>query len=234
MVAHENLRKGRGEGHRCQMLMSPTGSGKTYLGMRAISEALKKGRRAMFVCDRRTLINQASETADRYGLDYHSVFMANHWRKNAAPFVIASAQTLARRNWPEVDLIVVDEAHTQMKVWTDYIQTTKASVIGLSATPFSPGLGKLFTNIVNAATMSQLVAEGILTPLRVLSCTPTDMKGAATAGGEWTDKAVEERGAKIVGDVVSEWMKYGENRKTIVFGATIAHCEELCRSFREA
>ena len=233
-TAHEKLREGRASGNRCQMLMAPTGAGKTYLGLRAISEALKKARRAMFVCDRRTLIGQTSETADRYGLDYHSVFMADHWRKNSAPFIIASAQTLARRNWPEVDVIIVDEAHTQLSTWVNHIQQTQASVIGLSATPFSRGLGKLFSNIVNAATMSQLVEEGILTPLRVMSCTPTNMKGAATVGGEWTDEAASERGLQIVGDVVSEWIKYADNRKTIVFGSTIKHCDELCRQFREA
>ena len=36
------------------------------------------------------------------------------------------------------------------------------------------------------------------------------------------------------GDVVAEWRKFAENRKTIVFGATIAHCEEMARSFNDA
>jgi DNA repair protein RadD len=233
-LAHDKLRAGRAAGHRCQMLMAPTGAGKTYLGLRVISEALKKARRGIFVCDRTTLILQTSETADRYGLDYHNIIQADHWRRNAAPFSIASAQTLARRNWPDADVIVIDEAHTQLKTWVDHIQKTEATVIGLSATPFSSGLGKLFTNIVNAATMAELVEQGILTPLRVLSCTPTDMKGAATKGGEWTEDAAGERGMKIVGDVVAEWIKYADNRKTIVFGSNIKHCEELCRSFREA
>jgi superfamily II DNA or RNA helicase len=60
------------------------------------------------------------------------------------------------------------------------------------------------------------------------------MHGAATAGGEWTDKAAEERGMEISGDVVTEWVKRASTRKTIVFGATIAHCEEICRQFNEA
>ena len=38
----------------------------------------------------------------------------------------------------------------------------------------------------------------------------------------------------IVGDVVAEWLAHGENRKTIVFGASIAHCHELCRQFSDA
>jgi hypothetical protein len=50
------------------------------------------------------------------------------------------------------------------------------------------------------------------------------MTGAKTAVGSWTDKAAEERGLEIVGDVVTEWIKFAENRKTIIFGATIKHC----------
>jgi len=234
-TAHEKLREGARAGHRCQMLMSPTGSGKTFLGLRVIHQALQRGKRAIFVCDRTTLIDQTSKTADRYGLAAHGVLQAKHWRTNLDhAFQIASAQTLARRNWPAADVIVIDEAHTQLKVWTEYIQTTQAAVIGLSATPFSTGLGKLFTNLVNAATMHELTEQGILVPMRPFIARKVDMRGAATAGGEWTDLAAEERGMEIVGDVVSEWMKHGEGRKTICFGSTIKHCEEICRQFNEA
>jgi superfamily II DNA or RNA helicase len=60
------------------------------------------------------------------------------------------------------------------------------------------------------------------------------MTGAETKGGEWTERAAEEREMMIVGDVVKDWQRFGDNRKTIVFGATIKHCEELCRQFMEA
>src|SRR5574337_1032668 len=118
--------------------------------------------------------------------------------------------------------------------WTEHVQQTDAHVVGLSATPFSTGLGKIFTNLVNAATMHELTESGVLVPMRVFSCTQPDMRGAATSGGEWTDKAAEERGMEIIGDVVTEWCKRASSRKTIVFGATIAHCEEICRQFNEA
>jgi len=76
--------------------MAPTGSGKTFLGLRAIHEALQRGKRAVFVCDRRTLIEQTSAVADSYGLTAHSVLMADHWRYDrCSRFQIASAQTLA-------------------------------------------------------------------------------------------------------------------------------------------
>lgn len=234
-TAHDKLRQGAREGNRCQMIMSPTGSGKTYLAMRIIHEALKRGKRAMFVCDRTTLINQTSEVADSYGLGAHSVIQAGHWRYDLRqPFQIASIQTLARRAWPDSDVIVIDEAHSMYSAWTNYIDSCSANVIGLSATPFSKGLGRLFTNLINAATMHDLTQSGVLVPMRVYSCTKIDMRGAETSGGEWKDSAAAERGMEIIGDVVTEWQKYAENRKTIVFGATINHCEELCRQFNES
>ena len=232
--AHEALRDGFRSGDRCQVLMAPTGAGKTYLGLRAVGQALERGKRAVFVCDRTTLINQTSATADRYGLD-HGVIQADHHRhKPWLPFQIASAQTLARRTWPEADLIVVDECHTQLSAWTDYIPHTSAAVIGLSATPFSKGLGKLFTRVINATTMAELVAQGVLVPMRVYSATRPDMYGAkVNSRGEWDENDAAERGMEIVGDVVAEWCRYGEGRKTICFGSNIKHCEELRRQFLE-
>lgn len=234
VTAREALRAGFQAGHRCQMVMSPTGSGKTILGMFLINEALQRGRRAIFVADRRTLINQTSNVASNLGLP-HGVLMADSPRYDPdEPFQIASAQTLAMRRWPRADLIIVDEAHTQLSVWTEHIQTCTAAVIGLSATPFSRGLGRLFTNLVNATTMADLTSSGVLVPMRVLTCTRIDMTGAATAGGEWTDQAAGERGKEIIGNVVQEWLRYAENRKTIVFGSTIDHCESMCRAFNDA
>lgn len=233
--AREKLRAGFAAGHRRQMVMSPTGSGKTILAMFLTQESLLRNKRVIFVADRRTLINQTSEVADSLGLVSHGVLMSNHWRFNPAmPFQIASAQTLAQRQWPDADLIIIDEAHTQLKAWTDHIMTCRAAVIGLSATPFSDGLGKLFTNLVNATTMAELTETGVLVPMRVMSCTKVNMKDAATANGEWTSQAAQDRGMEIVGDVVHEWIKHGENRKTIVFGSTIAHCEGMARQFIEA
>lgn len=236
VTAHEELRKGFREGHRRQLLVAPTGSGKTYLGLRVINEALQRGKKALFVCDRTALIEQTSARADAYGLTDHGIVQANHWRRDTRlPFQIASIQTIqARGFWPDANVIVIDEAHTQYKASKEKLADTLATVIGLTATPCSAGLGLVYTHLVNAATMHELTQCGVLVPMRILSCMKPDMTGAETSGGEWTAKAAGEREAKIIGDVVAEWLKHGENRKTIAFGADIAYCTQLAQRFNEA
>ena len=234
VIAHEALRDGIRQGHRCQLVMAPTGAGKAYLGLRVCHEALQKGRRALIVADREALIQQVSETADAYGLENHGIIKADHWRTNPSlPLQIASVQTLASRGWPAAEVIVIDECHSMYSTWTEHVMRSRAAVVGLSATPFSHGLGRIFSRLVNATTMAELVTAGVLVPMRVFSCTRADMTGAETSGGEWTEKAAAERGMAIIGDVVAEWVRFASDRKTIVFGATIAHCEEIARQFND-
>lgn len=232
-VALQGIGEGLKAGHRCQMLMAPTGAGKTYLGLRLVDAALKRGRRATFLCDRTTLVEQTSERAAECGLD-HGVIQADHpqedWDKQ---FQIASIQTIESRGWPKTDVLIVDEAHTTRESWVKFAAESEARVVGLSATPFAPGLGKIFSNLVSPTTMHALTQSGILVPMRVLSAKRPDMTGAKVSDGEWSNTEAGERGMEIIGDVVSEWLRHGEGRKTIVFGATIAHCEEMCRKFNE-
>lgn len=233
--AIEQLRDGFRAGHRQQILVMPTGSGKTITAMMLIHESLKKGKRATFVCDRTALINQTSAVADSLGITCHAIVQANHPRRdNAMPLQIASIQTIqARGYWPPADLVVIDEAHTVYGAARELLERRGTTVLGLTATPCTAGLGELYSHVVNAATMDELTRDGILVPLRILTCVTPDMAGAKTAGGEWTAKAASERELTIVGDVVAEWTRHAEGRKTIAFGADIAYCVELVRRFNE-
>ena len=234
-VAHRELRAGVLAGHQRQLVMAPTGAGKTYLALRVCHEAIQRGKRVMFICDRTTLIEQTIAVARSYGMQTPGVIQAQHpmfasWR----PFQIASAQTLARRGAPGAfDVIVVDEAHTLYGTTTKLVESTTAAVIGLSATPFTKGLGAIYSRLVNAATMDELVRLGVLTPLRVRECVRPDMTDAKTSGGEWTQREAGDRGKVLVGDVVTEWLAHASERKTIIFGPTVDYAEALAARFRD-
>ena len=79
--AIERLRGGIRAGYKNQLLCSATGSGKGVIAASLMDECAKKGNRAVFVCDRLSLINQTSALLDSYGIA-HGVIQAQHprWR----------------------------------------------------------------------------------------------------------------------------------------------------------
>ena len=138
-----------------------------------------------------------------------------------------------------MDVLIIDECHITRKQINDLIlKNPKLKVIGLTATPFTKGLGNLYTNVVCGSTTESLVVNKWLAPLRVYIAKEIDMKGAKKIAGEWSPDVVTERGMRITGDIVQEWIKkthevFGRPRKTIVFCAGVAHGQDLVKQFAE-
>lgn len=237
----EALRQGFRDGNRAQMLYGPTGMGKTEMAISLMVATAQKFNRAAMVLDRIVLCNQTSERLDKYGID-HGVLQSGHWRFRPYERIqVCSAQTLEKRGTlPDTDLLIVDEAHQTRRQTVEFIKNNpKIKVVGLSATPFTKGLGKIYSNIISEVTTHELVSKGNLVPLRVYVGKEIDMTGAKKVAGEWSEKEAGVRGIKITGDVVSEWVKkttevFGGPRKTIVFAAGVAHAADLAQKFAEA
>jgi len=110
--------------------------------------------------------------------------------------------------------------------------------VGLSATPFTKGIGKVYENVVSAVTTDKLVNEKVLVPLRVFIAKEINMEGAKKVAGEWSQAEASTRGMHITGDIVTEWIKktheiFKGPRKTIVFCAGVAHGADLQKKFAE-
>lgn len=230
--AFEKAREAIRQGSRRVLIVAPTGSGKTVLASALMEMTREKGNRAAFVVDRLSLIEQSSETFDRYGLN-HGVIQGGHPRwAPAFPLQLCSIQTLARRRWPEAQVDVFDEAHVLHKAHKRRMETGDSIVIGLTATPFTRGLGKWFDQVVNVTTTRQLINDGWLAPYRIYSCSEPDMAGVKVKStGEWDEGETSKKALEVVGDVVAEYMKHGESRKFICSAVDTAHVEELHRQF---
>lgn len=240
LEAFDALRDGLRRGIRAQVLCMPTGSGKTVCASALIEAALQKGTQVDFVADRKDLVLQTGRRLLEAGIP-HGITMAKHMRGQYEPVQVCSAQTLEARGWQRnTGLLIVDECHAIRKSTIEYIQRTGIPTIGLSATPFTKGLGKVFDRVVNACTTDDLLEKEWLAPLKVYSAdAQIDMTGAATSAGEWTAAAAAERAIPIVGDIVAEWQQrvfehFGGPVTTIVFSANIEHGKELLRQFGEA
>jgi superfamily II DNA or RNA helicase len=236
----EQLRQGFASGARAQILYAPTGSGKTEMAIALLEAAKKKGNRAAMILDRIILTDQTSQRLDKYKIE-HGVLMSGHWRYRPYEHIqVCSAQTIEKRgSFPGLSLMIVDEAHAMRKQTTEFIKNNpEIKVIGLSATPFTKGLGDTYTNVVSTVTTKQLVDQKVLAPLRVFIAKEIDMTGAKKVAGEWSSKESEKRGMQITGDIVSEWIKktheiYGKPVKTIVFCSGVAHGADLAKKFTE-
>ena len=236
----EKINQGFADGHRCQLLYAPTGFGKTEVAMAIMKEVSRNYKKTAMVLDRIVLVDQTSTRLSRYKVD-HGVMMAGHWRYRPTERIqICSAQTLEKRkNNLDIDLLIIDECHVQRKSTIDMIKANPGmKVIGLTATPFTKGLGNVYTHVVGAKSTSNLIENGWLTPLRIFIAKEIDMTGVTKVAGEWSQDQVTERGMKITGDIVAEWIKqtnrlFRKPVKTVVFCAGVDHGRDLQRQFKE-
>lgn len=238
----DKLRDGIRAGKRRQILVAPTGAGKTEMAMKVLQEAEVKGSRVWFIVDRVTLVDQTLERFDTYGID-HGVIQSNHrmtdYRK---PIQIVSAQTLGRRKIENLpNLIIWDECHSGYKAVAKLIADAKdAKAIGLTATPFTAGMADDWDGLVNSVTVNELIAQGYLARLKIKACVTPDMKGVKKKfTGEYEEEEAGQRGITIIGDVVQTWIsqtakQFGGPVKTIVFSPSVKHGAELCRQFAQA
>lgn len=144
------------------ILCAGTGAGKTVCAAHLLKEASRKGSYALFIVDRVALVTQTSDVMDEYGVD-HGVIQGAHRRWSPREHVqICSAQTLARRVLPRApDLIVVDECHAQYQSTLDLMARYPDAVkIGLTATPFTKGMGLHWDSVVNVIPTRQLIDGG--------------------------------------------------------------------------
>jgi len=240
MTVIDALRDGFKQGRRTQLLYAPTGFGKTEVAIYLMQAIKQNNRKAAIVLDRIVLVDQTSLRLSKYGLD-HGVYQAGHWKYNPHENLqVCSAQTLeARDDFPKVDLVIVDECHIARKQTSEFIKNNPdIKVIGLTATPFTKGLGQLYEGVVCGSTNGWLVDNRWLTPLRVYIAKEIDMSGAKKVAGEWSQDIATQRGMQITGDIVQEWIKktheiFGRPRKTIVFCAGVAHGADLVQQFAE-
>lgn len=225
-------------GRRRPMLMMATGAGKTKTAAEIISRALAKGRRVVFTVPAIELIDQTVQAFGREGIRNIGVIQAQHPLTDySQPVQIASIQTLRRRKLPETDLVIVDEAHVMHKIVIQWMkENPRLPFIGLSATPWTRGLGKYYDDLVIAATTQDLIRSGYLSSFKVFAPSHPDLSGVRTVAGDYDEGQLADAmdKPKLTADVVSTWIKLGEDRPTLCFAVNRAHARSLARDFEKA
>ena len=108
------------------------------------------------------------------------------------PVQICSVQTIARRKRPDVDLVIVDEAHELHKeIFRWMADCPDTPFVGLSATPWSRGLGKYYDDLLIAATTKNLIEQEYLSRFKVFAPSEPDLAGVGTVAGDFNEGQLE-------------------------------------------
>lgn len=229
------------DGDKLFLLGDFTVTHNTEIAIFMMALAADKGNRSAMILDRRNLVNQTSQRLDRYKI-HHGVMMADSGRMRPYEKIqVCSAQTLEKRGAASnLQVLFVDEAHQIRTETKRFIANNpELRVIGLSASPLTKGLGKVFTNVVSPISTNKLVDDGLLIMPTIYCAREIDMTGAKKVAGEWSSDDVGVRATKISGDIIATWIEktthhFGGAVKTIVHCASVAHGAELAQKFADA
>lgn len=249
----DQLRAHLRQGLRRLVLEIPTGGGKTECAIAMIHAAIEKGGRVVFAVNRTQLLDQTVRRFEAAGLS-PGVIQSTNTRNTHRRVLVASVQTLARR-WEEmpsdITLLVIDEAHAaggdtryHELIAKVHASGHKTAVIGLTATPWARGMAKhyealqgpLFQAKVTPTSAQALIDAGFLVDADIYAPSSPDMDGVKVVAGEWHEGQTAERmnTPKLVGDIVTHWLKLAGGKKTVVFASNIAHSEHIAQQFQRA
>jgi DNA repair protein RadD len=136
-------------------------------------------------------------------------------------------------------LSLIDEAHK----WFDFYRKwmldpawADVPIIGLSATPWTRGLGSYYDELIIAATTQDLIDTGYLSKFKVFAPGHPDLKGVRTAGGDYQIDDLEKAMNRhpLVADIVQTWLKNGIGRPTLCFAVNRLHAAHIQHQFEAA
>ncbi|GAB2528228.1 DEAD/DEAH box helicase [Rufibacter soli] len=234
------LNQGILDGHRAQLLVLPTGAGKTTVAGQMIHNTTAKGNHVLFMAHRKELVDQAKNRLHSFGI-HPGVIMAGWKHRKDRAVNVASVQTLIKRELPHATVIVVDECHHSTSGSFKKIldQYPNAFIVGLTATPYrldGKGLGSVgYTNIVAPISLGELTEQGHLVPARYIGV-PKDMSDVATKGGDYDVHQMHMKfdKAELYDEVVEKYNSFAPGTKAIVFNVDVKHSESMRDRFLSA
>lgn len=230
-------------GKRSQLLVLPTGGGKTVCFSFMAGRAVEKGLRVWILAHRVELLDQISKTLTGFGVP-HGMIAPGYMGDRRKPVQVASVFTLARRldRYDAPDLIIVDEAHHAISesTWGRVVTAFPAAkLLGVTATPIrlsGEGLGDLFQSMVVGPSMRDLIELGALSPYRLFAPAGVDLSGVHTRMGDFVRGEIEAAMDKpsVTGDAVSHYQKLAPGRRAVAFCVSVEHAVHVAEQFRAA
>lgn len=226
-------------GEKRIVMQAPVAWGKTAFAASVIMDGLKGGRRAIFSAPALSLIDQTVERFYEYGINDIGVMQASHpMTAPHRPVQVCSTQTLARRQIPDGNIVLIDEAHMQHESvyrWMNDPDWADVPFVGLTATPWARGMGRHWKHLLVASTMADMAEQGWLKKLRYFSPMQIDASEVKMVAGDYHEGQLSAASSTktILANTVQQWMEKAHDRATIAFCVDRAHAQAMQARFIE-
>jgi len=191
------------------------------------------------------LVDQTVEAFYDEGITDVGVIQGSNRQEDwSKPIQVCSVQTLMRRDrLPEADVVIRDEAHRYFKFdgeWMLQESWRNKPFIGLTATPWTKGLGVVYEDLIIGATAQELIDKQWLVPMRVYAPTSAenkpDLSQVRTVAGDYSEKdlAAACNKDRLIADIVATWKDKADGRPTICFAVDRNHADALRTRFNAA
>jgi superfamily II DNA or RNA helicase len=240
-----NIAESRGV--RRQLVVLPTGSGKTVVLAHLVN---RRPGRALVLAHRDELITQSvQKLAMVAGTLDIGVVKAQRDEHDAA-VVVGSMQTLANpkrlARMPRFSTVIVDEAHHAVS--RSYMEIIEGLgcfredgplTVGFTATAGRSdkiGLGAAWEEITFQRGIIQMIAEGYLCDVKAIEIgSDIDLGRVATSAGDFTDESLgaELERAEVLDAAAKAYRQHAPGRRGVAFTPTIATAHILAGKLRE-
>lgn len=223
---------------RRQLLVLPTGCGKTIVFSRVAKDRTQMGR-VLILAHRDELIEQARDKYHSLTGDYTAKEKASETGIDSSlPVTVGSVQTLMRPSRLErfesdhFKTIIVDEAHHCLAdSYQNILQHFDADVLGVTATPDrgdKKSLGRYFDRIAYEYRLRQAVAEGYLCPMRARTVPlEIDLSAVKVRVGDFEVNSIAETLEPYLPEIANAIQEYAADRKTVIFLPLVSIAQEL-------
>lgn len=248
-----NLRKILEQGEERALLISATGTGKTFASAFAMRELGFK--RVLFLVHRVTLAKQAKKSFEKvFGKKVTMGVVGAGFYEYEKEYVFATVETLNRdthlfQYQPDAfDCIILDEAHhSSNNIYTKVINYFKPKLfLGMTATPDKRDDNQQGKNIYEIfhyqiayeIRLQQAMEEDFLCPFHyfgiseIVSLDDKMLQATKLTDAAFNQLTSDERVRHIIEQ--SEYYGYSGNRvKGLIFCSRVKECEELSKKFNE-
>ena len=238
--ALNDLRAAMRAGDKRICMQLPTGAGKTVMAAQIVNMARAKGSRVIFCVPAISLVDQTVKRFEENGIWDIGVIQATHELTDVRkPVQVASIQTLMRREIPKADLVIIDEAHVMFdfyRKWFNKPEWLNVPFVGLSATPWQKGMGRLYQSLIIGTTTQELIDAGHLSSFRCFAADHPDLRGVKTVAGDYETKSLSKAMDQptLIGDIVSTWLEKAKDLPTLCFGVDRVHAKNIQKQFEAA